>query len=79
MVSLNIDGHQVQLVPSAQQNVLNIDSSHTDFIQLPYTATDQFHQQQQLTAASSVRAVLSFTFTQNFSLLQGYMSELVDS
>jgi len=44
MVSLNIDGHQVQMLPSAQQNVLNIDPSQADFIQLSYTS-DQFQQQ----------------------------------
>jgi len=52
VVSLNIDGHQVQLLPSGQQNVLNIDPSQADFIQLPYSASDQF--QQQLTAVQFV-------------------------
>jgi len=52
MVSLNIDGHQVQLLPSTQQNVLNVDPSQTDFIQLPYAPADQF--QQQLSSVSTV-------------------------
>jgi len=45
MVSLNIDGHQIQLLPSAQQNVLNVDPPQSDFIQLPYASSDLFHQQ----------------------------------
>jgi len=52
MVSLNIDGRQVQLLPSAQQGILNIDPSQSDFIQLPYSAPDQF--QQQLSSVSAV-------------------------
>ena len=45
MVSLNIDGHQVQLLPSTQQTVLSIDPSQSDFIHLPYVSSEQFQQQ----------------------------------
>jgi len=45
MVSLNIDGHQIQLMSTAQQNVLNVDQSQSDFIQLPYASTELFQQQ----------------------------------
>jgi len=64
MVSLTIDGNQVQLLPSGQQNVLNIDPSQADFIQLPYAASDQF--QQQLSAVQFVeqnRLVCRPTYT----------------
>ena len=43
-MSLHIDGHHVQLLPS-QQTVLNVDASQSDFIQLPYASSDQFQQQ----------------------------------
>jgi len=52
MVSLNIDGHQIQLVPSAQQNVLAVDQSQSDFIQLPYPSAEFFQQQGSLPMVS---------------------------
>ena len=52
MVSLNIDGHQIQLLQSTQQNVLNVDPSQSDFIQLPYASTDIFQQHGSVTTVS---------------------------
>jgi len=53
MVSLNIDGHQIQLMSTAQQNVLNVDQSQSDFIQLPYASTELFQQQGSVPTVSS--------------------------
>ena len=43
-MSFNIDGHQIQLL-NQQQNVLNVDPSQADFIQIPYASSDLFQQQ----------------------------------
>lgn len=46
VVSLNIGGHQLQLL-NQQQNVINVDPSQAaDFIQIPqYASADLFQQQ----------------------------------